>query len=193
MKGDIVMSDKEINQVEIFEKLKRREIRQKKVSEILSLSVRQIRRKLHGYRTYGAKSLAHKSRGKQSNRKISQAVIDSVINIVKEKYPDFGPTLAHEKLVENHEISFSVEKLRQEMIEFGIWKSKQRRKAHIHQLRERRACFGELVQLDGSPHDWFESRAPVCNLNVMIDDATSIFQCKFSKVETTQDYFKLVE
>lgn len=193
MIGDIAMSNKEVNQVEIFEKLKRREIKQKKVARVLGLSVRQVKRKLRRYKLYGAMSLVHKSRGRKSNRQISQEVLDKATAIIKDKYWDFRPTLAHEKLVENHGFEFSREKLRQEMITVGLWKPSRQKIAHVHQPRERRACFGELVQLDGSPHDWFEGRAPECNLNVMIDDATSTPLFEFSKVETAQDYFRLAE
>lgn len=193
MKENTTMSNKEISQIELFEKLVRKEIRQKKAAGILGLSVRQVKRKLRKYKLDGAKSLVHKARGKTSNRKISQEKIDEAIILIRDKYWDFGPTLANEKLFEIHKIKLSVEKLRQEMIKTGIWKTRKRRKAHVHQLRERRACFGELVQLDGSPHDWFEGRADKCNLNVSADDATNTFTVMFSKTETTQDYFRLVE
>lgn len=191
--GDIVMSKREINQVEIFERLKRREIKQKKASKILDISVRQVKRKLRDYKLYGAKSLVHKARGQVSNNKISQGKIDEAITLIKDKYWDFGPTLASEKLEENHQIKLSKEKVRQEMITTGIWKSKKTRKPHVHQLRERRACFGELIQLDGSPHDWFEGRATKCNLNVAVDDATNTYSARFSKTETTQDYLQLLD
>lgn len=193
MIGDIKMSLKELNQVEIIEKLDRREIKQKKAAEILNLSVRQVKRKLHNYRLHGAKSLIHKGREKSSNHQLDQVVIDKAINIIKEKYWDFGPTLACEKLIENHNIKISREKLRQEMIKVGLWKTKSRKKAQVHQLRERRSCFGELVQIDGSPHAWFEDRGPKCNLNVMIDDSTGIPVLEFSKSETTQAYFSILE
>jgi len=193
MLGDIVMSNEEINQVEIFEKLVRKEIKQKKAAEILDLSVRQIKRKLHAYKISGAKALVHKARGKVGNRKIPQDKVAVSMDIIREKYWDFGPTLAHEKLVEDHGCKLSLATIRNEMISVGLWKPSRRRKAHVHQLRERRACFGELVQLDGSPHHWFEGRAESCNLNVMIDDATGIPFLDFSVVETTQDYFRLAE
>lgn len=193
MKGHIAMSNKEINQVELFEKLTRREIKQKKAAKALGLSVRQVKRKLRAYKTSGAQSLVHKARGRRSNNKTDQKELDKAMDIVKEKYSDFGPTLTQEKLTENHDIALSREKLRQEMIAVGLWKPKRIKTASIHQLRERRACFGELVQLDGSPHHWFEERSAYCNLNVMIDDATGIPLLGFSAVETTQDYFRLVE
>jgi hypothetical protein len=110
---------------------------------------------------------------------------------VKREYRDFGPTLAHEKLLENHGISFSVETLRQEMIKEGVWKTKQKKKGNIYLLRERRAEEGELVQIDGSPHNWFEQRAPECDLLVYIDDATGkLLWLKFVKSESTESYFK---
>ncbi|MBU0974196.1 ISNCY family transposase [Patescibacteria group bacterium] len=191
--GDIVMSNEEINQVEIFEKLKRREIKQGKAAKVLGLSVRQIKRKLRKYKIDGAKSLVHKSRGRTSNNKISQKELDKAITLIRDKYWDFGPTLAHEKLDENHDFEISLSSVRKEMVRTGIWKPRKRKKVDSHQLRERRACFGELLQLDGSPHDWFEGRAPKCNLNVGVDDATNTFSIKFSKTETTQDYFKFLE
>ncbi len=187
------MSNHEIGKIDILEKLVRREIKQRKAGEILGVSVRQVKRLVRSYKQEGASGLVHKARGKISNNKISQAEIDGAISIIHEKYSDFGPTLAHEKLVENHEVSFSVERLRQEMIGEGLWKSKNRKKAHVHQLRERRSCYGELIQLDGSPHAWFEDRGGKCNLNVMIDDATGDIRCMFSVVETTQDYLELLE
>lgn len=193
MKGDIFMSQKEISQVEIFEKLTRKEIRQKQAAKILDLSVRQIKRKLQSYKLGGAKSLVHQSRGKTSNRRIDPKVVDAAMELIKEKYWDFGPTLAHEKLTEDYGFNLSREKLRQEMISLGLWKPKRRRKAHTYQLREPRACFGELLQLDGSPHAWFEARGARCNLGVAIDDACGKVAARFSELETTQDYFALVE
>ena len=193
MREDIAMSKREINQIELFEKLMRKEIKQKKVAKMLNLSVRQVKRKLHKYKICGTKSLIHKGRGRTSNRKMKQETLDKAMDIIREKYWDFGPTLAHEKLIDNYGFKLSREKLRQEMIAVGLWEPKKRRKAHVHQLRERRACFGELVQLDGSPHTWFEDRGEYCNLNVCIDDATNIPMFSFSKSENTQEYFRLAE
>lgn len=193
MQGVIRMSKKELNQIEIFEKLKRREIRQKRAASILGLSVRQVKRKLRRYRLQGPDSLIHKARGKNSNNQITQKKLDQAIKIVKNHYWDFGPTLAHEKLIKEHKCQLSLSTLRKEMIRTGLWQPKTRRKPHVHQLRERRACYGELVQLDGSPHAWFEDRGKKCNLNVSIDDATGRSLSLFSQTETTQDYFRLVE
>lgn len=193
MKENISMSNKEINQVEIFEKLLRKEIKQAKASQILDLSVRQIQRKISKYKLDGAKSLIHQARGRVSNNKLSQDKLDLAINLIKKNYFDFAPTMAHEKLLECHQLKLSVERLRQEMTRVGLWRAHVRKKAQIHQLRERRACFGELLQIDGSPHDWFEGRASKCNLNVAIDDATGRIWLNFSKVETGKDYFTLLK
>lgn len=190
---DIVLSKKESAQIEVMEKLLRKEIRQKDASSILNISVRQIKRKFQAYKKHGVQSLVHKNKNKPSNNKIDSQIITKAIEIVTEKYFDFGPTLAAEKLEEIHNIKVSSEKLRLEMIRSGIWKNKSRKKAHVHQLRERRSCFGELKQLDGSPHDWFEGRGPKCNLNVCIDDSNNKINLHFSKTETTLSYFKLID
>ncbi|MFH1280264.1 MAG: ISNCY family transposase [Candidatus Beckwithbacteria bacterium] len=192
MKGHF-MSNKEINRVEVLEKLERREIKQKEGAKVLSLSVRQVRRLVKRYNLEGTKGLGHRARGRVSNNKINQDRLDQAIELIKEKYWDFGPTLAHEKLIENHGFKVSLTTIRNETIKVGLWQPRVRRKIQVHQLRERRACFGELIQLDGSPHDWFEGRGERCNLNVAIDDATGNPILKFSRVETTQDYFKLLE
>ena len=192
MKG-CYMSNQEIGKIDILAKLVRREIKQKKGAEILGVSVRQVKRIVKRYKQEGAVGLVHKAQGKTSNNKISQVELDQALLIIHEKYSDFGPTLAHEKLVEEHDINLSLTTIRVAMISTGLWSPRTRRKAQVHQLRERRSCYGELVQLDGSPHPWFDDRGERCNLNVMIDDATGRMMCKFSVVETTQDYLELLE
>lgn len=193
MKGYLIMKENELLKIEILEKLIRREIKQKAGAKMLGITIRQTRRTLKKYKLEGSKGLIHKSRGKVSNNKIPQGKLDGAIKLIKTKYCGFAPTLAHEKLVENHQSKLSLSTIRKQMIETGLWKSKTKKKTQVHQLRERRPCFGELVQLDGSPHDWFEGRAEKCNLNVIIDDASNNSFFKFSKTETTQDYFKLIE
>jgi transposase len=191
MKGHLIMSAKEVNRISIMDKLVKKEIRQKKAAQILGLSVRQIKRLKKRYQQEGAAGLIHKNRGRESNRKIPAEEIDRVIEIVKKEYWDFGPTLAHEKLVENHGFIFGVEALRQAMIKANLWKAKRNKKPRIHQLRERRVCEGELVQIDSSPHAWFENRGPKCDLLGYIDDATSkVKWLEFFPGETTAAYFK---
>lgn len=193
MKGEKLMSTKELNRIEVLEKLKRKEMTQQRAGEILDLSTRQIKRLVKKYAKQGSAGLAHKGRGKTSNNKLDQKVLDRATDLIRKNYSDFKPTFAHEKLVENHGFDFSVERLRQEMIREKLWQPKVRKRIKTHQSRQRRACFGELVQMDGSPHDWFEGRAPWCNLNVAIDDAASGFMLEFSSSETTLDYFSLLE
>jgi len=189
----LTMSEKELEQIGIFEQLRIRKIKQKDAAATLSITTRQLRRKIKLYELHGAKSLAHQSRGRASNNQTSQGQLDLAINLIRSKYHDFAPTLAHEKLLESYNFKFSAERLRQEMVKEGLWQAKSRKKTRVFQLRERRACFGELLQIDGSPHDWFEGRAPRCNLNATIDDATGDVSFDFSKTETTKDYFVLLK
>jgi hypothetical protein len=113
-----------------------------------------------------------------------------VLDLVRERYADFGPTLACEKLLERHEIALSKETLRKWMTEAGLWKSRRERRRQIFQPRSRRDCLGELVQIDGSHHWWFEDRGPKCALLVYIDDATGkLLHLRFAGSENTFDYF----
>ena len=124
-----------------------------------------------------------------SNRKIREEVKQQALSLVRQHYPDFGPTFAAEKLSENHKLTISSETLRQWMIANGIWKSKRKKQPDSHPMRERRPRVGELVQIDGSPHDWFEARAPKCTLIVFIVDATSrLLDLQLYPSETTQAY-----
>lgn len=194
MKGLIIMNSKESVRVTVLDRLMKKEIKQKHASAMLHISIRQIRRILKQYRREGIAGIPHKLRGTTGNRQIAENEINRAIEIVKEKYHDFGPTFAHEKLVEQHGIQFSRETLRIAMIEQHIWKPGQRKYITLHQLRERRSCEGELVQIDGSPHDWLEDRAPKCVLLVFIDDATGkLMHLKFVASESTASYFEATE
>jgi len=185
------MSNKEVNRIAVLDRLNKKEIKQKLAAEILELSVRQIQRLIKNYQKRGNISLIHRNRGKISNNRVDQKAINEVLKIIKLKYVGFGPTLAHEKLKENNQINFSVEKLRLAMIDCGLWTQKKRKKIIVHQLRERRKCLGELVQIDGSPHKWFEDRGEECNLLVFIDDATSkLLWLEFCHSETTMAYLR---
>ena len=187
----ITMSQKEVLRGQILEKLKDGALGQSEASKILKISCRQVRRLLKAYRQQGAKSLVSKKRDKPSNNRLSEETKQNILALIKEKYIDFGPTFLGEKLLENHNIAVSKETLRQLMISENIWQTKRRKKARIHQLRERRSSFGELIQIDGSPHDWFEGRGEKCCLLVFIDDATSrIVNMRFEEAETTAGYFR---
>lgn len=111
--------------------------------------------------------------------------------LLREFYPDFGPTLAAEKLAERDGIAVSAETVRRLQIELGLWRPKKRRAKRVFQLRDRRPRFGELIQIDGSPHDWFEGRAPRCTLIVFVDDATGrLTSLRFAPVESAKAYLQ---
>jgi transposase len=166
------MSNQEITRLEAMQRIKGKSLTQKEAARMLNLSVRQIKRLFRAYKARGAKGLISARRGKPSNHRMDEAVMQQALDLLKEKYEDFGPTLVHEKLTEVHGLGISRESVRQLMIAEGMWKAKRAKKPSAHQMRERRACFGELVQIDGSDHAWFEERGPKCTLLVYIDDAT---------------------
>ena len=168
----VTMSEKEITRVEVMQQLKDKQINQKRAAEQLGVSVRQIKRIWKKYQEAGGAGLVHQRRGKPSNNQMDPEVLQRVRDLIYERYRDFGPTLACEKLVERHRLKISVERVRQLMISEGIWKPRRKRKERIFQMRQRRACYGELIQIDGSDYDWFEGRSPRCTLLVFVDDAT---------------------
>ena len=168
----LAMSTKELSRLEVMQRLKDKRLGQKEAATLLGLSIRQIKRLWQKYQKEDAKGLISKRRGQPSNHQMDAGVSQKVLDLIKKKYADFGPTLAHEKLLEIHKVKISRESVRKLMIEEGLWKARRAKKSAIHQMRERRACLGELVQIDGSDHAWFEERGERCTLLVFIDDAT---------------------
>ena len=163
-------------------------------AEVLDLSIRQVKRLLKAYRRDEAKGLVSKRRGRPSNNRLAEETRQKVLDLLKSKYSGFRPTLAHEKMVELDGLKISDESVRQLMMAERFWKAKKARKVAVHQMRERRACFGELVQIDGSPHDWFEGRAPACDLLVFIDDATGqLVQLLFVESESFFSYCRAAD
>ena len=188
------MSPKELSRLEVMQRVSKKQMSQQEAGRMLSLSVRQIKRVLKGYRQKGAAGLVSKHRGRKGNNRLSAEVKKQALNLLKTKYQGFGPTLAHEKLVEKEKLKLSDESVRQLMIAEDLWKPRKAKKVVVHQLRERRACFGELVQIDGSPHDWFEGRAEACVLLVFIDDATGkLLQLRFVESESFFSYCQAAE
>ncbi len=187
----ITLSSQELDRVSVMEAILAKRLRQREAAVQLGLSIRQIQRLVRRYREFGAEGLVSGHRGKTPGNARSLSVRQAVLSLVRERYRDFGPTLASEKLLEIHGQSISREALRRWMIADGLWQPKSRRKARIHPRRVRRPGFGELVQIDGSPHDWFEGRAEPCTLIVFIDDATSrLLALRFVPAETTQAYLE---
>ena len=187
------MSQRELTRLEVIQRVKRKTLKQRQAAELLSISVRQVKRLCRAYQAGGAAGLISKRRGQPSNNRLAEKTINQARQLLRTRYPDFGPTLATEKLAIEG-MSLSVETVRQLLIGEGLWKAKSIRRPVIHQLRERRARLGELVQIDGSPHDWFEGRAPKCTLLVFVDDATSrLMYLQFVAAETTFNYFAAVQ
>jgi len=177
----------------ILHQLAARQLTQAAAADLLGLSTRQVKRLLAAYRTTGPASVISKKRGQPSNHRLPADIQAHALDLLYTRYADFGPTFAHEKLTEVHGLTLSVETVRHLMITAGLWHPKQASQPVVHQLRPRHSCFGELVQIDGSPHAWFEDRAPVCTLLVFIDDATShLLELHFAPAETTCAYFTAV-
>ncbi len=166
------MSEKEIIKTQVMNQLEKKAITQRMAAEQLGISIRHVKRLSKIYQERGLEGLINKSRGKPSHNQLREEVKKSIVNLILEKYRDFGPTLATEKLVELHGIKISDESVRKIMISEGLWKHRRKQKLKVFQMRERRACFGELIQIDGSDHDWFEGRSPRSTLLVFVDDAT---------------------
>lgn len=180
--------------MEVMQRLAEKRMGQSEAADALGISKRQVKRLWKRYREKGAEGLVSKRRGKASNNRMSAEVEQRVVDLLHSRYADFGPTLAREKLVEVDGEGISVGSVRKIMIEEGLWKAKKARKVEAYQMRERRACFGELVQIDGSPYDWFEGRAPECTLLVFIDDATGkLVQLLFVKSESFFSYCQAAE
>lgn len=190
----IEMSAGEIDKLSILQKIVDKRLKQREGARLLNLSKRQMIRLVKRFRKDGAAGLVSKQRGRASNRQYSAEFKSKTVALVRQHYPDFGPTLAMEKLLMRHDITISDETARKWMIAEGLWMPHRRRQAEVHQQRERRPCLGELVQIDGSPHDWFEGRANKCCLLVFIDDATSrLLHLRFEPTETTEGYFRSVQ
>ena len=177
------MSKKERDWLRVLERVKKKEITLRQAAQIMVGSYRQCLRKYERYAQEGAKGLVHRGRGRRSNRAKEEKAKKGIIDRYQERYGDFGPTLAAEKLAkEGHEVNH--ETLRRWLIEEKLWKKKRRRSPH-RSWRERRGHFGELVQMDGSPHKWFEERGESCCLMNMVDDATGKTLGLLDEQETT--------
>lgn len=164
---------------------------QRQAAEQLDITERHIRRVLRRYRYQGDAGLIHRARGRPSNRRLPDHFRKQVMDLVREHYADFGPTFAAEKLAERDGLQLSAETLRKWMIGDGLWQPK-RRKARHRAWRSPRECCGELLQLDGSVHDWFEDRGPEVVLISAIDDATKRLYSRFAPAETTEAVMRLL-
>jgi hypothetical protein len=184
---ELRMSGKERVRLEAMGRVTRGELTVVESAELMGLSLRQARRVCKRFKASGDAGLVHRLRGRSSNRRLSEDVRERVVKRHQERYADFGPTLACEKLAAE-ELLVSPNTLTALLKARGLWQRKRRRGKH-RKRRERRACLGSMVQKDGSHHDWFEGRAPKCVLMVMIDDASSRTLARFYPAETTEAAF----
>ena len=177
------MGEKERVKSKMLEMVRLRQLKLKEASVVMRMSYRQAKRLYAAYKKKGDAGLIHGNYGKPSNNRTEQRLRTKVVKVYRERYPDFGPTFAAEKLSEEQGIRISVSVLRRLLIETGDWQGARRAKEY-RSRRERKECFGELVQFDGSHHKWFEDRGPSCCLITMIDDATNTRISRFFEQET---------
>ena len=186
--GIITMRQEELKRLHIVRQVLGRKLKQIEAADKLNLSYRQAKRITKRVREEGDRGIVHKSRGRPSPRKIAQKIRDKVIGLCRGKYKGFGPTLAAEKLFEIEKTNISKETLRNWLIHEGLWQRKRKHKKH-RQWRERKHCFGEMIQWDGSHHGWLETRGPKCVLISQIDDATGKKTGQFYNSEGTLPVF----
>jgi hypothetical protein len=178
------MSHKDLKRLHIIHKILDKSLTQIQASDILGLCDRQIRRIVTRVKDKGDEAIIHRMCGKPSHNATSQKIKDKVLNLCQTKYQGFGPTLASEKLLENHKIKLSDETLRGWFGQEGISYKTQKARPH-RQWRERKPCFGQMLQMDGSHHDWLEGRGPILVLMAYIDDATGNVFARFYDYEGT--------
>ena len=154
------MSKQEFSRLDVLLRVQSGRLRVSDACVLIGLQRRQVFRLLRGLKRDGATSLLSKRRGKPSNHRLPAEVRTLALSIVRDRYADFGPSLAAEKLAEHHGCLVSRETLRGWMIADGLWQDRRHRLPSPHQPRRRRDCLGELVQIDGSEHAWFEDRGP---------------------------------
>ena len=186
MKGILTMSQKEADRLSIIQQVDNQKLSAYEAAEIMGISERQTYRILKRVREEGVKGVIHRLRGKKSNRGYPDEVKEKVIKLYRKGYSDYGPTLFSEKLVENHKISIDHETIRKWLRENAITTTIRKKRPH-RRKRERRSCFGELLQFDGSHHDWFEGRGAECCLFNCVDDATGRVYLMFARSENSYD------
>ena len=187
----ITMTMRELDRFKVIQDVVDGRLKPWRAAERLGLTTRQIRRLVGRLREHGARGLVSGRRAKPSNNRLDALTADRALSIIRERYVDFGPTLACEKLWECHGIRLAKETVRRLMMDAGLWMPRRQRPPKVYQPRARRACLGELIQIDGCDHRWFEERAPQCTLLVYVDDATSrLMTLHFTATESTFSYFE---
>lgn len=189
--GTITMSASEIDRLKVVQAVVDGNLKPMQAAQRLGLTTRQVQRLVNRYRDDGAAGIVSRKRGHIGNRQLVPGLANEALALIRDRYSDFGPTLACEKLREVHGLVIAIETVRRLMTDTGLWIPRRQRSAKIYQPRNRRNCVGELIQIDGSDHRWFEERGPACTLLVYIDDATSrLMHLHFTYTESTFSYFE---
>lgn len=192
MEDGVTLSRKEVERLQAVIAVSAGTVSRGTAARQIGVSVRQLKRLLRRYRDQGAAGLRSRRRGRPSNRRLRDEIRAQVVALATGRYVGFGPTLLQEKLAADQGLTIAVETVRTVLLEAGLWRAKRRRR-EVHPLRERRPRLGELIQVDGSLHDWFEGRGKYCTLLAFIDDATSrITAARFVPAETTAGYFAVL-
>jgi hypothetical protein len=187
----IQMSERELARLRVLIDLSDDRLTVEAAGTLLGLGRRQVYRLRRAFAAEGPTAVVSRKRGRAGNHRRGETFRQTVLSLVRAHYRDFGPTLAVEKLSERHGLRLGVETLRQWMIADGLWVDRRHRLPSPHQPRRRRECLGELVQIDGSEHAWFEDRGPTCTLLAFVDDATSrLMVLRFVASESAFDYFR---
>lgn len=186
-----IFTMKDVDRLRILQDVIDRKLRPGQAARQIGVTAIHFSRLLRRYREFGPLGMSNQQRGKPGNRRTPSHIYEQVVKFLSQKvYSDFGPTFAGEQISKELGINLSKETLRQMMIRAGLWVPRKLRAPKIHQPRYRRACCGELIQIDGCDHHWFENRAPACTALVYVDDATSrLMQLLFVKSESTFTYF----
>ena len=182
----MALSQRERDRLGVLHEIRQKQITQREAARRLKISDRHIRRLLVGLRKLGDRAVLHGLRGRPSNRRLAARLELKILRRVRQRYADFGPTLAAEHLAQEG-LPVSRETLRKWMVKASLWCPRAQRIKTIHVWRERRASFGELVMQDSSPFRWLEERGPACQLIAVIDDATSRFYARFTEHDSTEE------
>jgi transposase len=174
-----------MERLKVIARIEHEELTVAEAAESLSLSQRQLYRILKRYRAEGEAGLSHRLRGRKSNKAFAEQVRTKSLRLYRAQYSDYGPTLFTEKLSEAHDVHISRQTAMRWLIQAALWSGNRKKRPH-RTKRERRAAIGSLIQFDGSPHDWFEGRGPVCSLLVAIDDASNRCVLRFVSAEGTE-------
>ena len=188
----MALSQRERDRLHVLHEVQQGQLAQIEAARRMKLTDRQVRRLLRGLRERGDRVVIHGLRGRPSNRKLAVRLEQKILARLRQRYADFGPTLAAEHLAQEG-FSVSRETLRKWMTKAALWAPRSQRVKAVHVWRERRACFGELVMQDSSPFRWLEERGPACQLIALIDDATSRIWGRFTEHDTTEENLRTLE